>query len=208
MALLLATLLFVVDNRLRPALRQLCEARARAVAVETINRVVREKVARTMHYEDLYAVHTDSRGKVVLMQPNTGEINRLSTDATVAIQTALRQLPAERVSIPLGQVFGSELLGSVGPLIYIRVIPTGTVETRISDRFEQAGINQTRHLLYLQVATNIRVFVPFVSTSVDIKSEVPLAESIILGEVPQFYFGLSDKSFGALPGAYSQETAK
>jgi sporulation protein YunB len=205
--LLLATVLFVVDNRLRPALRLLCESRARAVAVETINRVVREKIARTMRYEDLYAVRTDSRGKVVLMQPNTGELNRLSTEATVAIQNALGKLPAERISIPLGQIFGSELMGAMGPLIYIRVIPTGTVETRISDQFEQAGINQTRHMLYLQVAANIRVFVPFVSTSVNVRSEVPLAESIILGQVPQFYFGLSDKSFNSLPDAYSQKTA-
>ncbi|MDI6871994.1 MAG: sporulation protein YunB [Bacillota bacterium] len=201
------TAFVVVDRRLRPTLTELAQARARALAVRIINQVVREKVGRSMRYEDLYAVRTDSRGKVVLMQPNTGEVNRVAAEVTESIQNAFRQLPLQRLGIPLGQVLGSQLLASVGPTLVVRVLPVGTVETNIFDRFEQAGINQTRHKLYVGVKATIRVVVPFLSTAVDVRTEVPISESIILGEVPQVYFGLSDSSFSLFPSAYSQKGA-
>jgi sporulation protein YunB len=193
----------VVDRRLRPTLVEFAVARARALAVQTIHGVVREKVGRNMRYEDLYAVRTDSQGKVVLMQPNTGEINRVAAEVADGIQLALRRLPLERIPIPLGQVLGTQLLAAAGPTVVARVIPVGTVEANLRDRFEEAGINQTRHRLYIEVQTNVKVVVPFINTSINLRTEVPLSESIIVGEVPQVYFGLSDSSFSLFPNADS-----
>lgn len=209
LALLLVsgTAFVVVDQRIRPTLLEISTARARALAVQTINRVVREKVGRNMRYEDLYAVRTDSRGKVVLMQPNTGEINRVAAEVADGIQRAFQHLSLENIGIPLGQIFGSQLLAAVGPNVVVRVLPVGTVEANLFDRFEEAGINQTRHKLYVAVKATVRVVVPFLSASVDVRSEVPVSESIILGEVPQVYFGMSDTSFSMFPGAYQQKKA-
>lgn len=200
-----ATLFIVIDRRIRPTLVELAGARARALAVRSINKVVHEKLGRGMRYEDLYAVRTDSRGKVVLMQPNTGEINRVAAEVAEGIQETFRRFPLERLDIPLGQVLGSQLLATVGPLIPVRVLPVGTVETNLYDRFEQAGINQTRHTLYIDVQTTVKVVVPLISATVRVRSALPISESIILGEVPQFYFGASDTSFSLLPGASSQK---
>ncbi|MGE5554162.1 MAG: sporulation protein YunB [Betaproteobacteria bacterium] len=201
------TLFVVVERRLRPTLAELSKARARALAVGTIQKAIREKVAYGLRYEDLYGVRTDSRGKVVLMQPNTGEVNRVAAELADHVQNALRRLPLERIGIPLGQAFGSQLLATVGPTLWVRVLPVGTVETNLFDRFEQAGINQTRHKLYIEVKATMRVVVPFLDASVDVRTEVPLSESIILGEVPQVYFGLSDSSFSLFPNAYRQKAA-
>lgn len=200
-----ATLFVVIDRRIRPTLIEIAKARARGVAVKTINSVVREKVGRSMRYEDLYAVRTDSRGRAVLMQPNTQEINRVAAEVAEAIGAAFGSLPRQRIEIPLGQVLGSQLLAAMGPNLIVRVLPVGSVEANIFDRFEQAGINQTRHKLYLEIKAMIRVVVPLISVSVDVRTEVPVSESIILGEVPQVYFGMSDTSFSLFPGAYAQK---
>lgn len=207
MALVLVggTAFVVIDRRIRPTLIELSKARARALAVRTINQVVRDKAGRGLHYEDLYAVRTDSRGKVVLMQPNTGEINRVAAEMTEGIQESFRRLPLERIGIPLGQVLGSQLLAAVGPTLTVRVLPIGTVEANLLDRFEQAGINQTRHTLYVEVRATVKVVVPFLAAEAEVRTEVPVSESIILGEVPQVYFGMSDTSFNLSPGAYSQK---
>jgi sporulation protein YunB len=179
---------YYADVRLRPTLKGMAEARARVVATNSINQAIREKVVANIHYEDLIFVKVDNRGRVVLMQPNTGEINRLASDATITVQELLKQISREKISIPLGQLSGVQLLASLGPDIPIRIVPVGTVESRVFDLFEEAGINQTRHKIYLEVKTKVRVLVPLLLSNVEVKVEVPLTEAVIMGEVPQVYF--------------------
>lgn len=207
-ALAFAVIVFIIiDQRLKPTLLEISQARATVIATQAINRAVGERIARTIRYEDLYIVRTDNRGRVVLMQSNTGEINRLVADTSIQVQEALRSVSEERIRVPMGQVLGSQLLATTGPWISVRVLPVGTVETVVLDRFEAAGINQSRHKVYMRVSASIRIVVPLVSCNVRVRSELPIAESIILGEVPQFYFGLSDSTFTPLLKAFgSQET--
>lgn len=191
--LLIITVGFViVDYRLKPTLIKIAETRANMIATNLVNRAIHEKVARTMRYEDLYTIRQDNRGKIVMMQPNTGEINRLAAEATISIGESLKNISEERIRIPLGQALGSTLLASMGPWISVRIVPVGTIAVNVTDRFEQAGINQTRHKLYLDVNVGIRVVVPTVSQNVNVNVKLPLTEGIILGEVPQVYLGLSE----------------
>ena len=158
------------------------------MATTSINQAIREKVAKNIRYEDLISVKVDNRGRVVLMQPNTGEINRLASDATITVQQLMKNTK-DKIYLPLGQLLGSQLLAGRGPDIPIVIVPVGTVESRVYDVFEEAGINQTRHKIYLEVKTMVRIVVPLLRSIVEIRSEVPLTEAIIMGEVPQVYFG-------------------
>lgn len=192
------SIFIVIDQRLKPTLLQISEVRATSIATQAINRAVSERIARTIKYEDLYMVRTDNRGRVVLMQPNTGEINRLASDTSIQVQEVLRGVSDERIRVPLGQVLGSQLLASMGPWISVRVVPVGMVETAVLDRFEEVGINQSRHKVFMQVKASVRIVVPLVSASVQVKTELPIAQSIVLGEVPQVYFGRADSTFTSL----------
>ncbi len=176
------------DYRLRPTIQAKAEARARVVATTSINQAIQEKVAKNIHYEDLIAIKVDNRGRVVLMQPNTGEINRIASDATIAVQQLMKNT-RDKIYIPLGQLLGSQILAGSGPDIPIVIVPVGTVESKVYDLFEEAGINQTRHKIYLEVKTTVRIIVPLLQSNVQIRAEVPLTEAIIMGEVPQVYFG-------------------
>ncbi|HEY8392143.1 MAG TPA: sporulation protein YunB [Capillibacterium sp.] len=176
------------DHQLRPTIMARAEAHARVMATTSINQAIREKVAKNIRYEDLISVKVDSRGRVVLMQPNTGEINRLASDATITVQELMRNTK-DKIYLPLGQLLGSQLLAGRGPDIPIVIVPVGTVESRVYDVFEQAGINQTRHKIYLQIRSTVRILIPLLSSQVEIKAEVPLTEAVIMGEVPQVYFG-------------------
>ncbi|HBR28578.1 MAG TPA: sporulation protein YunB [Firmicutes bacterium] len=176
------------DHQLRPAIRARAEAHARVLATTSINQAIREKIAKNIRYEDLISVKVDNRGRVVLMQPNTGEINRLASDATITVQALMKNFK-DTIYIPFGQLLGSQILAGRGPDIPIVIVPVGTVESRVYDLFEQAGINQTRHKISLEVRTTVRILVPLLGSQVEIKTEVPLTEAIIMGEVPQVYFG-------------------
>lgn len=178
---------WTVEAHLKPTLLAIAETKAMSIATKSINDVINEKVSKTIDPQGLLIVKVDSRGRVVFIQPNTMEFNRLAADTTIKVQDALKDIGAEKISLPVGQVLGSQLLASMGPKITVTIIPVGTVQVKVIDKFEQAGINQTKHMVYLMVTTQVRIVVPLVSKSVDVATQVPISEYVVIGEVPSTY---------------------
>lgn len=199
--MILVLLLELVNARLTPTIVAFAEAKGRGAATEAMNRAVSSKIAQSIRYEDLMAIKTDNRGKVALVQPNTGEINRLASATVMEVQKSLRQLKGQEFDIPVGQLLGMPAFASRGPRLRVSVIPVGSVTASVTDDFEQAGINQTRHRIYLVVRTVVRIVVPLVRSTVEVTSRIPITEAVIMGEVPQVYFGGSSK--GQTPGNIS-----
>lgn len=186
-----------LDRALRLTIYEMAEVRAVQMATEAINNAVRAEVAEgNTRYQDLVEIHKDSSGKVSLVQANTVNLNKVAADTTLAAQAALIRLQEGSISIPLGQVTGIHLLANYGPRIRVSILPIGTVKVVVSDRFEQAGINQTRHSIYLCYDTDVRIIVPLKSGRAGVVTQVPVAESIIVGEVPSTYVSLPGGLFG------------
>lgn len=179
-----------LETNLKPTLLTLAEAKATIIATQTISQVINEKVSQSIEPSRLVNVHLDNRGRVVLIQPNTMEFNKLATETTMKVQDGLKAVSEVQVYIPMGQVLGSQLLASFGPKIRVTIVPVGTVEVKVIDKFEQAGINQTRHLVYLSATTTMRIVVPLVSKGIAVTTQVPIAEYIVVGEVPSTYLQL------------------
>lgn len=178
---------WMMETNLKPSLLAIAETRATLLATESINTVINDNISKSIDPQLLVTVKVDSRGRVVLIQPNTMEFNKLAADTTIKVQDSLKKISDEKITIPIGQVFGSQLFASVGPKLTVTVIPMGTVQVKVVDKFEQAGINQTRHMVYLVATTQIRIVVPLVSKSVMVNTQVPVAEYVVVGEVPNTY---------------------
>lgn len=178
---------WLMEKHLKPTLLAIAEARATFIATQAINEVITQQVTQSVDPQVLVLVKHDSHGKVVFIQPNTMEFNRIAADTTIKVQDALRAITAEKIYIPFGQVLGSQVLASLGPKIVVTIIPVGTVQVKVVDKFEQAGINQTRHMVYLYATTSIRIVVPLVSSVVSVNTQVPIAEYVVVGEVPSTY---------------------
>jgi sporulation protein YunB len=187
LVVLLSLFFWQVDAHLKPTLMAIAETRATFIATYSINNVINNEVSLTVDPKTLVNITLDEHGRVVLIQPNTMEFNRLAADTTMKVQDALRAITAEKIQIPIGQVFGSQMLASLGPNITVTIIPVGTVQVKVVDKFEQAGINQTRHMVYLVATTQVRIVVPLVSESVSVNTQVPIAEYVVVGEVPNTY---------------------
>jgi sporulation protein YunB len=184
-------MLFVIERNLKPTIKEIGEAKARQVATEAINDAVKHKIADSVNYQDLIFVQKDSQGRIVLMQPNIVRINQLVSDTTLYINNNLKELEKKEFSIPLGQVLGSQLLANYGPHINVKILPIGTVKTIVSDNFVEAGINQTRHRLYLNIESQVRVVVPLITSQIDVGTQVPVTDTIIVGQVPETYVRFS-----------------
>lgn len=183
---------------IRITLFEMAEVRGVQLATEAINNAVRIKVAEeNMDYYDIIKIHKDINGKLVLIEANTIKINRISSETTLAVQAALIRLSEQTMSIPLGQITRIDLLANRGPLIKVEIVPMGSVSVDVDNKFEQAGINQTKHSIYLTFNTDVRIVIPFKSGRASVITRVPIAENIIIGEVPTTFVTLPDGLFGA-----------
>lgn len=186
---------YFMEYRLKPAIIAVSETLAKETAVNTINDAINERVLKGIEYKDLVYVRTDNNGKVSMLQANTIEMNLLASKITREVKENLNSIGPLYAKIPLGSVFSSDLFANVGPRIKVGLLPVGAVDVDFSSQFEPAGINQTRHRIYLDIRTTIRIIAPLTSDEVQVTLHMPIAESIIVGDVPASYVDVNGDKF-------------
>lgn len=174
----------VIEHNLKPTIMSIAESRANLIATGAINNAIYDKVLTNVDYRDLIIIHKDENQRISMMQANSIQISKLIAETNLEIKNELDGLEGEIFKIPIGQTTGSKLLASYGPKVNVKILPVGEVKVNLIQNFQEAGINQTRHLLYLNVETTVKIVVPLVSKPVTIKTDVPIAETIIIGPVP------------------------
>ncbi len=187
LAALLAVLIAWGFHNMGPILVRMAEAKARQLAVEAMNQAIAEVMGSSVTYSDLMRVTSDQQGRVAMIEANAMLMNDISSQAALAAQRNLDALADQGVRLPLGAALGVSLLSCSGPSIRVRVIPVGAVSTRFVTSFESAGINQTRHEISLEASVVMRIVIPTGAGSVSVSTYVPVAESIIVGSVPDTY---------------------
>ncbi|AOQ24434.1 Sporulation protein YunB [Moorella thermoacetica] len=186
-------LLLLLEWRLGPALEAVAATQARWVATEAMQQAVLDKITGQVSYNNLIQPGNSDGGQVVFMQADALGISRLQAAAQLAIQERLARLQGKTYYLPLGQILGLKLLAAYGPPVPLRFVPMGTVKVNVGDTFESAGINQTRHRIYLQAESEVQVVAPFSREKVQVATTIPVAEAIIVGPVPQTYVSLGSE---------------
>ncbi len=193
--LIVLFLSWMVNYNIKPPLLAISEMRARTIATQVINEAIMSELTYKVKYEDLFVVKTDKENRITMLQANTMSMNRIAAETALRIQESLRQMGTKKVSIPLGSVLGSEIFANFGPRFNIDILPMGTVIVDFITDFEEAGINQTRHKIYLAVNAQVRVVLPLASDVVDVATRIPIAETIVVGDIPQSYIFVPEDEF-------------
>jgi len=184
-------LLGLTERSLRKTIGILAETQATWFAANAINTAVLEKIAANVNYGDLIETERDYKNQIVFMQINTMLLNGIKSGAAIEIQKTLQDLKKIPLSIPFGQIFGLRLFANLGPNIRLTIVPVGVINVDIIDSFEAAGINQTRHRVYLLAESEVKVVFPLIESTVLVATQIPIADAIIVGPVPQFYLSSS-----------------
>ena len=180
-------ILFVEENLTRMVL-SLAQAQARSLAVRTLNEAAAELLSSgEITYDTLMHVTADENGRVRLIQANTPQMNRLAAKVSLMSQEKLQATRDQVVRVPLGSALGMTLLAGVGPNIEVHVLPVGSVQAAFHTDFQTAGINQTRHRVTLQLTAQVQLVIPTGTKTVEASTQVAMAESIIVGEVPDTF---------------------
>ncbi len=157
-------------------------------ATKIINEAVTKVLsAEDTAYETLVTVSRNEEGVVQSVEVDVTTANRLKAAVSLAVTEQIGDQKNIEVNIPLFTLLGSHWLTGRGPFVHIPVSMNGSVLTTVTSIFTEAGINQTSHRIEMQVKTNMEIAVPTGHTSVTVETPFIIAESILLGKVPEAF---------------------
>ncbi len=183
-------ILIEIDLQLRPVITTMAEYQCRVVSILAMNEAVMDELEEEPDIsKKLVTVETREDGTVVSVEINSVEINRLQARLTDAVTNRLLGIQKQDIGIPLGTLTGWQLLAGRGPEVHLQILPTSFVESEIVDSLETAGINQTQHRIFIKFQVEMSAILPGYSTNVTVENQVCVAQTLIVGEVPQFYAG-------------------
>ncbi len=167
---------------------QVAVARAQSVAVSTINdEVNRIIVSESVKYGDLAILQKDAEERITAVLANVEKISRLKAEIAVGVQEEMERIDEMVMNIPLGTLLSDGLFTGYGPRVPIKLSSVGRAVVDIADSFHEAGINQTRHEIHLTVTAKISVLIPGGAKEAEIHTTIPVAQAVIVGEVPQSF---------------------
>lgn len=184
----LLALAIVAMTHLKPVLMSLATARVS----NTVNGIVTAAVNETIYsggvdYDQLISFEKDNEGKITAVKSNMAEFNRLQSAIIDEVLEKLSEVTTKELSVPVGTLLGSPFLAGRGPLIRVRMQSVGSSSAHFENVFTSAGINQTKHQIYLVVDVYVSILLPGFSTTTKFSNTYSVAETVIVGSVPDNY---------------------
>lgn len=186
-ALLLALAVAVVLH-MKPVVVDLATARTSNAVNRIVVAAVNDAVdSGRIDYEQLVDFDKDADGHITALRSNMAAFNRLQASIADDILQRMAEVSSTDLAIPIGTLTGSPLLAGRGPCLRVRMQSVGTATARFDNQFSSAGINQTRHRIILDVDVHVSILLPGLTTYTKVSNEISVAETVIVGGVPETY---------------------
>lgn len=175
----------MLRGKYRDVIRELAEVQVKNTTSDLTNDAIARQIAEgIIQYDRIVYFEKDLDGKITALKTNMGEINRLKTDILNIINDEILSLDTSDIGIPIGSLFFPEFFSGRGPAIPVRILSIRNSDAGFVSDFTHAGINQTLHQLTMEVSVDVAVLVLAQTSSFTITSEVVVAETVIVGDVP------------------------
>lgn len=184
----LFALLLMFRGRYQDVIRDLAKTQVMNTTSDLTNDAIAKQMADgVIQYDRIVYFEKDLDGKITALKTNMSEVNRLKTDILNIINDEILALDTSDIGIPMGSLFLPEVLSGKGPVIPVHILSIRNSDAVFTSDFSQAGINQTLHKLTMEVSVDVAVLVLARTESFTVNSEVVVAETVIVGDVPQTY---------------------
>ena len=178
-------LFLAMRGKYRDIIQDLAETQVKNTTSDLTNDAIARQIAEgVIQYDRIVYFEKDLDGKITALKTNMTEINRLKTDILNIINDEILSLDTSHMGIPVGSLFLPEFFSGMGPSIPVRILSIRNSDAAFASDFSQAGINQTLHQLTMEVSVDVAVLVLAQITSFTVTSEVVVAQTVIVGDVP------------------------
>lgn len=185
--MLVLSIAFYLQRNITVVLKSISEATMRSITTVAVNDAIYYTLSDQLRYEDLVSVGRDGEGNISSISANSFQINRIARDTAYMSQQNLKKMSEDGIEVPLGAFTGVEAWAGFGPRLNMKIIPISNVECRFVSGFENAGINQTKHSVYLEIVADISIIMPSGTSNFASMTEVLICESVLIGKVPETY---------------------
>ena len=182
-------LLCVFRIRYRDAVEELAQTKVRNITSDLINDAIDEQIHRgNIQYDRIVYFEKDLNGRITALKTNISEVNRLKTEILNLINDEILALDTSDISVPIGSLLLPEIFSGRGFSIPVHILSIRNSDASFESDFTEAGINQTLQQLTMNVLVDVAVLVLGQTESFTVASQVVVAETIIIGEVPDTFF--------------------
>ena len=170
-----------------PVIKTYSSQETKSITEKAVNLAVSNVINRTLSYDSLIDITYSHQGEIVSFSANQYEINTITREIVKETQYQMSNLGRNGLSLNLGTFSGIPFLIGKGPSIHLNLVPIGVVSGKFDSEFSSVGINMTKHTLFLYIDVHVSIVLPIESYDVFSSNQVLLAESIIVGKVPEVY---------------------
>ena len=181
-------------------LRKLSCEIAMSDAVDAVTLAINGCVAELMEkrsydYDWFVTLDKDAEGNITAITTNTAHVNALSAELQQEIAKSADNQKLD-IRIPLGNLLGSNLLLGRGPDVPVEILMLTSSFVRFDNDLISTGINQSKHMITLKAKVDIDILIPWATVSTVVESDVLIAETLIVGRVPETYVSVTEDNHG------------
>lgn len=169
-------------------IKSLAQTQIKNATSDLINDAIDKQIREgSVQYDRMVYFEKDLEGKITALKTNMSEVNRLKTNLLNIINDEILAIDSDRIGIPLGSFVFPEIFAGKGPVIPVQILTIRNSEASFFSEFSEAGINQTLQKLNMQVSVDVSVLVLGKIDVFTISSQVVVAETVIVGQVPDMF---------------------
>ena len=191
-----------INNNMRPFLEDTSRALANNMTTRIMNEaIINELEENAIDYNDLVILERSESGEVKALRTNITAMNKLKSSLSLTIINKMEQFKAKEIYIPMGNLTENDFFSARGPKLKVKIIPVGYVDMDFENIFTSAGINQTRHQIFIKISSPTTIILPGMKNIYTYpETSVCVAETILIGTVPANYTSIDGYSGSELPG--------
>lgn len=174
-----------IDICLRPVVITVAQYQVQSLINKAVNNAIIVVMEETQYtYDDLVDIVKNYDMEIVSVNYNSLHVNKLRSELVKATIEETQKLPVTNVYIPIGNITNIDILQNKGPKLKFTITPSSYVEADVESVFQNTGINQINHQIFITLKVTANALIPNYSTSVYSENKVCVAETVIIGKVP------------------------
>ena len=182
-------LLLIFRTRYHGTIRTLAQTQVINSTSDLINDAIDEQIETgNIQYDRIVYFEKDLNGRITALKTNMSEVNRLKTAILNLINDEILAMDTSDIGIPIGSMLLPEMFSGRGFQIPVHILSIRNSDAGFESRFTEAGINQTLQQLTMTVSVDVSILVLGRTESFTVTSQVVVAETIIVGQVPDTFF--------------------
>jgi len=187
----------MLDKFIYPQILIRAEQILKKDAIESIRNITLSESSDLKNIHKYIFVDRKYDGTITSIQSNGAKLNAIAFNIAKLSEEEFNSIRKRGISVPMGYAINNILFYNLGPKIKVKIDDISYIETNYRSEFSKSGINQTIYKIYITFNSNVRLILSNEYKDVSIKTEIPIWETIIVGDAPEQFIDLNLENSGA-----------